>query len=69
MNSTAGSYVLLEAAGAVVGDAFVIKKLRDAGAIILAKASLDEVIPNSFLFNYPSGTYLTSYNSGPASVA
>lgn len=43
MNSTAGSYVLLEAGGTVVGDAFVIKKLRDAGAIILAKASLDEV--------------------------
>lgn len=47
MNSTAGSYVLLEAGGAVVGDAFVIKKLGDAGAIILAKASLDEVKPCS----------------------
>ncbi|KAF7552349.1 hypothetical protein G7Z17_g4394 [Cylindrodendrum hubeiense] len=42
MNSTAGSYVLLEYAGEVTGDAFVVKRLRDAGAIILAKANLDE---------------------------
>lgn len=43
MNTTAGSYVLLEDGGETVGDAFVIKRLRDAGAIILAKANLDEV--------------------------
>lgn len=43
MNTTAGSFVLLKDGGQVVGDAFVIKKLRDAGAIILAKANLLEV--------------------------
>ncbi|KAH7129167.1 amidase signature domain-containing protein [Dactylonectria macrodidyma] len=42
MNSTAGSYVLLEDGGEAIGDGFVIKRLRKAGAIILAKANLDE---------------------------
>ncbi|KAH8694488.1 amidase signature domain-containing protein, partial [Ilyonectria robusta] len=42
MNTTAGSYALLEYAGEAKGDAFVVKRLRDAGAIILAKANLDE---------------------------
>jgi amidase len=37
MSTTAGSYAL---AGTVTGDAFAIKKLRDAGAIILGKAAL-----------------------------
>ncbi|KAK6221701.1 Amidase [Colletotrichum tabaci] len=40
MNTTAGSFILYHAAGDVVGDAFVVKRLRDAGAIILAKSSL-----------------------------
>ncbi|XP_028794044.1 probable amidase At4g34880 [Neltuma alba] len=40
MNTTAGSFALV---GSVVAqDAFVVKKLRDAGAIILGKASLKE---------------------------
>lgn len=43
MNTTAGSFVLLQNGGEVVGDAFVIKRLREAGAIILAKANLMEV--------------------------
>lgn len=43
MNTTAGSFVLLKDGGEVVGDAFVIKQLRNAGAIILAKANLMEV--------------------------
>ncbi|KAL6412538.1 Amidase [Ilyonectria robusta] len=42
MNTTAGSHALLEYAGEAKGDAFVVKRLRDAGAIILAKANLDE---------------------------
>ncbi|OQD60709.1 hypothetical protein PENPOL_c021G08157 [Penicillium polonicum] len=42
MNTTAGSFVLLKDGGEVVGDAFVIKQLRNAGAIILAKANLME---------------------------
>ncbi|KAH6869696.1 amidase signature domain-containing protein [Thelonectria olida] len=42
MNTTAGSFVLLQDGGEVVGDAFVIKRLREAGAIILAKANLME---------------------------
>ncbi|KAF4972518.1 hypothetical protein FSARC_942 [Fusarium sarcochroum] len=42
MNTTAGSFVLLETGGHVIGDAFVIKRLRDAGCIILAKANLME---------------------------
>ena len=40
MNTTAGSYALL---GSVVGrDAGVVRRLRNAGAIILGKASLSE---------------------------
>lgn len=42
MNSTAGSYALLQGSHAR-SDAFVIKALRDAGAIILGKANQDEV--------------------------
>ncbi|CAG8213152.1 unnamed protein product [Penicillium olsonii] len=42
MNTTAGSFVLLKDGGEVVGDSFVIKQLRNAGAIILAKANLME---------------------------
>lgn len=41
MNTTAGSYALQDQK--VKGDAFVIKKLRDAGVIILAKSNLNEV--------------------------
>ncbi|KAF5601401.1 glutamyl-tRNA(Gln) amidotransferase subunit A [Fusarium pseudoanthophilum] len=40
MDTTAGSFVLYYAGGQAKGDAFVIKKLRDAGAIILGKSSL-----------------------------
>lgn len=43
MDTTAGSFVLLKDGGEVVGDAFVIKQLRNAGAIILAKANLMEM--------------------------
>lgn len=40
MNNSAGSYALL---GSVVGrEAFVVKKMREAGAVILGKASLKE---------------------------
>ncbi|PVH95468.1 amidase signature enzyme [Periconia macrospinosa] len=41
MNSTAGSFALLQGSHAK-SDAFVVKKLRDAGAIILGKANQDE---------------------------
>lgn len=41
MNTTAGSYALLKSQAK--GDAFVISKLRAAGALILGKANLDEV--------------------------
>ncbi|KAL1634239.1 hypothetical protein SLS58_010783 [Diplodia intermedia] len=41
MNTTAGSYALLQSQAK--GDAFVISKLRAAGALILGKANLDEV--------------------------
>lgn len=51
MNTTAGSFVLLKDGGEVIGDAFVIKQLRNAGAIILAKANLMEV--SSFVFIPP----------------
>ncbi|KIL61985.1 hypothetical protein M378DRAFT_13183 [Amanita muscaria Koide BX008] len=40
MNTTAGSYALLDSV--VPGDATIAKKLRDAGAIIMGKASLSE---------------------------
>ncbi|KDN59835.1 putative glutamyl-tRNA(Gln) amidotransferase subunit A [Colletotrichum sublineola] len=40
VNTTAGSYALLGSHAS--GDAFVVKKLRDAGAIILGKANLNE---------------------------
>ena len=40
LNSTAGSYALLGAE--VSGDAAVVKKLRNAGAVILGKASMSE---------------------------
>lgn len=43
MNTTAGSFVLLKDGGELVGDTFVIKQLRNAGTIILAKANLMEV--------------------------
>lgn len=65
MNTTAGSYVLLEYAGEAKGDAFVVKRLRDAGAIILAKANLDEV---SICFSSILWTVLI-IASGPVSVA
>ena len=42
MNTTAGSYALLQGSHAK-SDAFVVKKLRDASAIILGKANQDEV--------------------------
>ncbi|KAH7303806.1 amidase signature domain-containing protein [Stachybotrys elegans] len=41
MNTTAGSYALLQGSHAK-SDAFVVKRLRDAGAIILGKANQDE---------------------------
>lgn len=41
MNTTAGSFALL--GQTVKGDAFVIKKLRAAGLLILGKANLSEV--------------------------
>ncbi|KAH6661790.1 amidase signature domain-containing protein [Plectosphaerella plurivora] len=40
MNTTAGSFILYREGGQAVGDAFVVKRLRDAGAIILAKSNL-----------------------------
>jgi amidase len=40
MNTTAGSYALL--GGVTVGDAFVVKALRNAGVIILAHANMNE---------------------------
>ncbi|KAI9181227.1 hypothetical protein LWI28_012699 [Acer negundo] len=53
LNTTAGSYALL---GSVVGrDATVVERLRDAGAVILGKASLTEWYSFRSLGKIPNG--------------
>ncbi|KAH8728263.1 amidase signature domain-containing protein [Phaeosphaeriaceae sp. PMI808] len=68
MNSTAGSYALMQGSHAK-SDAFAIKELRDAGAIILDKANQDKWsgqggAKNSSAWSARGGRISTTYVEG-----